>query len=266
MQTQRWTGPLELKRAPADTGGFAGYASVFHNVDESFWPDIIQPGAFADSLGDFLTRGFVGGIGHNWNEPVGRPLVAKEDALGLYVEARLSDTQAGRDLRTLLLDGVVQRISIGFQVLQKTFFETLAEVSSYWEQHGYQPSGEDVTRAAQGVRLVQKARLVEFSPVALPANDQAVITSVKGAGSSRYESHTERVLEILTDWAERTARLTELRGAEGREMSAEHQRKLQRVRDLLAQQERTPRAGNANAALQAHLKFLEISSRLRAGV
>lgn len=261
---QRWTGPLELKRAPTETGEFAGYATVFHTVDASWMSDIIQPGAFTDSLAEFLARGFVGGINHNWNEPVGRPISAQEDAQGLYVEAKLSDTQAGRDLRTLLRDGVVTRISIGFQILQKMFLETAAEVRRYWDEHGYTPSDEDVTRAADGARVIQKARLLEFSPVAVPANDLAVITSVKGAGSSRYEDHTAQMLDILDDWAERTARLVELRGTEGRVLSPEHQRRIQRVRALLPEAP-APRVGQ-DSARRAYVKFLEISSRLGAGV
>jgi len=80
-------------------------------VDDSFWPDILAPGCFAQDLAEFLAEGFVSGINHDWDVPIGKPLEARETAEGLFVRASISDTAAGRDVRTLLRDGVVKRLS-----------------------------------------------------------------------------------------------------------------------------------------------------------
>src|SRR5688500_18891828 len=78
-------------------GEFEGLAAAFCNVDESAWPDILAPGCFAHDLPDFLAEGFVSGVNHDWNCPIGRPLEARETPEGLYVRASISDTTAGRD-------------------------------------------------------------------------------------------------------------------------------------------------------------------------
>jgi hypothetical protein len=44
-------------KASADGGQFEGLAAAFFNVDRSYWPDIIAPGAFAADLAEFLAEG-----------------------------------------------------------------------------------------------------------------------------------------------------------------------------------------------------------------
>jgi HK97 family phage prohead protease len=169
---------LGIDRKVLSAGGFSGYASVFHTVDGSWGPDIIQPGAFADSLGEFLETGFVGGMNHDWDHPIGRPMAAREDAYGLWVEAALTDTPAAREVRQLIEDGVVQRLSIGFQVVLRRRLEPDG-IDAYWKQWGYEPTSLDRSRATGEVRLIEKARLLEFSPVAVAANELARICPLR---------------------------------------------------------------------------------------
>src|SRR6185503_11239202 len=110
----KWLPVRELK-ASDDGGQFEGLAAAFFNVDDSYWPDILAPGCFTQDLPEFLSEGFVSGINHDWDQPIGKPLSAAENASGLYVKASISDTACGRDVRTLLKDGVVKRMSIGFR-------------------------------------------------------------------------------------------------------------------------------------------------------
>jgi len=169
----------ELK-ASADGGGFEGLAAAFHNVDESLYGDVIAPGAFAQDLPSFLADGFIGGMNHDWDTPIGRPTGAEERPEGLFVAASISDTAHGRDVRTLLRDGVVRKLSIGFKTLGKRYLEGADEVAAHWKEVGYEPTSEDVERAAHGVRLLTRVRLYEVSPVAVPANERARVIAVKG--------------------------------------------------------------------------------------
>lgn len=253
--------PFEVKRSNSQTGEFEGYATVFHTVDDSWMRDIIAPGAFTESLPEFLKSGFVGGIGHDWNAPLGKPLTATEDGHGLFVSAKISDTAAGRDLRTLLQDGVITRMSIGFRATTRTYCESLADVRAHWAAHGYTPSETDLTRAADGCRVIEKARLYEFSPVAVPANDGAVITSFKSASGSRIEEHTRHVFDAVEEWALRIASLKALRERDGRGLSEAHQSELRRLLKRLEAVATAPApvVSNANSA---YVKFLEIQSRL----
>jgi len=138
---------LEYKSLPArelktdETGGeLEGLAACFCNLDDSFWPDILAPGCFAEDLPVFLAEGFVSGINHDWCQPIGKTLEARETPDGLFVRAAISDTTAGRDVRTLLRDGVVKRLSIGLRVLGRTWLETASEVSAWWQSVRYSPT------------------------------------------------------------------------------------------------------------------------------
>ena len=77
---------LIYKLAPApklngDSGGFEGYASVFHLLD--YHHDIIAPGAYKDDAPRFLKEGFIGGVGHDHSNPIGKPQRLFEDGYGL---------------------------------------------------------------------------------------------------------------------------------------------------------------------------------------
>src|SRR5665213_2763337 len=99
--------PFEMKMGAgsAGEGVFEGYGAVFHNVD--LCGDIIAPGAFAKGLKQFLATGILAWQ-HEWQEPTGRPLEVREDGHGLFIKGKISDTERGRDARTLLKDGVIQ--------------------------------------------------------------------------------------------------------------------------------------------------------------
>ncbi len=194
MDLQRKSLPFEAKQADeADT--FEGLASIFNNIDAV--GEIVARGAFLESLPTFLENGFIAGLNHDWNRPIGRPIAAVERSDGLYIKARLSDTEHGREIQTLLRDGVILHLSIGFRVLQSEHLPDLGAVESYWRQQGYRPSVLDRTRAVQGVKLLRRLELFEVSPVAVPANPAAKITRVKagaGEGSQALGPREDRFL------------------------------------------------------------------------
>jgi len=191
---ERKTLQFDLKASSADGGTFEGYANAFHNIDSA--QEIVVPGAFTDTLPQFLEDGFIGGINHQWDMPIGKPTGAKEDVLGLFIQAMISDTVSGRDCRTLMKDRVIKKMSIGYRVKADEWLETADEVAAYWKQHSYQPTAQDIARSQYGVRLLHKINpLFECSPVTVPANDRADISRVKQFDLS--EIKTERQFEKL---------------------------------------------------------------------
>jgi HK97 family phage prohead protease len=127
---------------------FKGYASTY---DLDSGGDIIVKGAFAKSLEANKVKVL---WQHKTDVPIGRPLLMREDEKGLYVEAKISQTTAGNDAMTLLMDGVIDSMSIGYITKESEFRN-------------------------DGVRLLKEVDLFEFSLVSYPMNDKAVITQVK---------------------------------------------------------------------------------------
>lgn len=192
MQIERKTLPFEIKATSDNGGGFEGYCNAFHTIDD--YGEIVVPGSFMEAIPKFLDDGFVGGINHAWDCPIGKPLEAKEDSVGLYVKAKLSQTEHAQECRILMQDGVIKKMSIGYRVKADEWLDDAEAVAKYWEEWGYKPTPQDISRAQYGARLLRKINpLFEFSPVSVPANEGAGITRVK-----RYapgEIKTEREFE-----------------------------------------------------------------------
>jgi HK97 family phage prohead protease len=274
MRLEYRTVPCELKMVPeADFGvdggtlqggpwQFEGLAATFHNIDDSLLGDIIAPGAFTQDMAAFLESGFIGGLNHDWGAPIGRPLEASEVPAGLAVKASISDTASGRDVRTLMKDGVIRRLSIGFRALGRTWLETADEVHAYWRRHGYTPTPDDLSKVQRGARLLTRIRLYEISPVAVPANPRAVIAAVKGAPKGcTFEQHSELVLATCEEFLARTRALAELRRSEGRALSAERLAVLRRLRAGIDELLSLPMLATHEAA-QLYTRYQAIEARL----
>jgi len=134
---------------------FEGYASTFGNVD--LVGDIVEKGAFKKTIQERLPKNLIKVLWQHY-DPMGVPKHMEEDSKGLYVVAKVSKTRENEDRLQLMKDGVVDRLSIGYDVVKR-------EVDD---------SAKDRT-----VRL-KELKLYEFSPVTFPANEEAVITGVKG--------------------------------------------------------------------------------------
>lgn len=142
---------LEVKSLTGE-GYFSGYASVYNITDNH--NDIIINGAFAKSINN--------GVSdikllwqHDTSQPIGSFTYINEDEYGLYVEGRLMlNLVKAREAFSLLNEGVVESLSVGFQVEESNF--------------DYE----------NNIRYIIKAKLFEISLVTFPANDQAKIISV----------------------------------------------------------------------------------------
>jgi len=137
-------------------GTFEGIAAVFSNIDRQ--NDIIQPGAFLETLKDFPKHGFLASA-HDWSEPVGTIDEARETAEGLYVKGEFHTTLKAQSLRKYVRErlerGKSVAMSIGFKATADTFDEE------------------------KGVRLIKGIELYEVSIVTVPANASARVASVK---------------------------------------------------------------------------------------
>jgi hypothetical protein len=55
----------------ANAGDFAGWATVFYRIDS--YDSIFAATCFNNTLERFLERGFVAGLNHDWDRPIGAP-------------------------------------------------------------------------------------------------------------------------------------------------------------------------------------------------
>lgn len=163
----------EFKADNVDTSArtFSGYASTW-DLDQG--GDIIQKGAFTKTLAE---RGNRVKILWQHSEPLGMPVSMREDSKGLFVEGRISKTRLGDEALELMRDGVVDQMSIGFQIPQGK--------SSY---------------DAKNIRTITEVKLLEFSPVTFPMNEAAHILDVKSIESAlKNGTLDKRELKNLAD-------------------------------------------------------------------
>ena len=142
-----------MLRADADKGTVSGIAVPYDTpTDVGGW------------YTETIARGAVepGEILFYWQheEPIGRVTRSEDRDEGLYIEARISDTATGRDALTLLRDGVITGLSIGFESIEQTFDE----------------KSNHITRT--------KIRVREVSAVSFPAYESAQVTKVRSAAAN----------------------------------------------------------------------------------
>lgn len=169
-KTEVKTIDFELEDIDAESGVFSGYGAVFSNIDSG--GDIIEPGAFTKTIAEGVGRVKILS-GHNESLlPIGIPLELREDAKGLFIKAKISDTTLGKDVKILIQDGVLCELSIGYDPVT---FEYDAE----------------------GIRHLKEVKLWEISVVTWAMNEEAVITDYKGGEvAAQVEAMTQ---DVVTD-------------------------------------------------------------------
>ena len=150
----------EIKRASVaiasvdDAGVFEGYASLFGIVD--LGRDLVQPGAFRESLQRRGAASVKMLWQHEAREPIGAWLSIVEDARGLKVKGRLNLAVArAREVLALMRDRTVDGLSIGYR------------------------TEKSATDKMTGVRRLHRLDLLEISIVTFPMLPQARVSSVK---------------------------------------------------------------------------------------
>jgi len=127
---------VEARQAEDGTMRLSGYAAVF-NDDSVPLPFIerIAPGAFRKTLTETPdVRLLINHEGLPLARTKNETLRLREDEIGLYMDADLPDTQAARDLYTLVERGDVDQMSFAFRVIRQRWNEgrterTLTELS-----------------------------------------------------------------------------------------------------------------------------------------
>lgn len=163
---RRQLGLVDFKLANDNAGTFSGYGAIFGNVDS--YGDMIEPGAFKESLRTWQAKGKWpkmllqhGGMGFGAEDmmPVGKWTSMSEDSKGLKVEGQLFalNTERGQYIYEGLKSGELDSLSIGYQT-----------------EDAYDAVKDGVT-----TRHLTKIKLWEVSIVTFPANDKALISSVK---------------------------------------------------------------------------------------
>ena len=112
-------------------------------------------------------------VGHDASAlPIGRATLLREDEHGLYGEFRISDTERGSEVLTLIRDGALSELSIGFSPLKDK-------------------------RRQDGVVERQLAHLAEVSAVTFGAYGQAA--AVVGVRDQSRTPNLDALAEVLKD-------------------------------------------------------------------
>lgn len=161
---------LELKAVEEGKNLYIeGYASVFGVVDT--YNDIIVKGAFLNTIQGKNFKRIKFCYQHEFTEVIGKIVELREDEVGLWFKAKLSNTTKGKDVGVLVSDEAIGEISIGYRSVQY-----------------------DVDNAT-GIRTLSEVELYEISLVSRAANSEALITSTE------IKSEVEKPKEVqdLTD-------------------------------------------------------------------
>lgn len=154
-----------------EKGTFTGYASIFGIIDA--YGDIVDKGAFKKTLKEKSATVPIL-WSHSILEPVGVAHL-REDEIGLRIDkGELNlDVQRAKELRSLMKQGAVEGVSIGYQTIDA-------------KPDKEQPS----------VRHLKEVKLWEISPCVFPANDEAQLEDVKTLELKPYPNfHSCRINE-----------------------------------------------------------------------
>lgn len=154
-------------------GYLSGYLSTFNNADHD--GDIIRQGAFTKTLKERRPKVL---YYHDHRDPIGVLMYAKEDNKGLYGVIKLNlETQRGREVYSHYKMGSMDSFSIGFQ-LEK--YETIKNAAGYTSFD------------------IKEVKLLEVSAVTFPANELAVVESVKESYEEIINTSSE-IREMITE-------------------------------------------------------------------
>lgn len=160
---------FELREAAADSRRVAGYAAMFNSQAELWdgWREVIQPGAFAESIADAAEDIFM-----LWQHDSAAPmasrdaksLILSEDSTGLAFDATLGESNLEAYWHSKIASGVIRRMSFGF-ITQEDNWDYEAKL-----------------------RTLTKVKLLEVSPVTWPAYADTSI-SARSALETRMKAN-----------------------------------------------------------------------------
>lgn len=183
----------DFKMTDSGAGGFTGRASTFNSLDS--YGDKVAPGAYAKTLDQFKTHGFIA-WSHDWTNPIAMVGDAYEKEDGLWVEAKFHSDPAAQTYRTRVKERIDAGQFMGLSIGYKT---------DKWHM-------EDETR------ILDEITLYEVSLVSVPAEPKAGLTMVKGF-DLEFEEHFEQVRAALSEFVARCKAGSAARVKDGRALS-----------------------------------------------
>lgn len=161
-------------KAIAEGAQFEGWAST-SDLDRQ--GDVVEPSAFARSLPAFLRNGPIFWAHAEAYDPLAKPIGKAVDGRierdGLWIRAKWASTPEAEEVRSLVLDGIVNSLSIGFN-----------PVTMHRDKQ-------------TGVNVITDLDLLEVSVVTIPANPAAVITAAKHLAELPPRVRRNRVITRL---------------------------------------------------------------------
>lgn len=231
-------------------GGFNGYVSVFGNEDS--YGDIIEPGAFKETIQDFIKDGFIA-VGHDWGGlPVATVVEAYEDDYGLFMRCEFHSTEAAQSARTVVRErmarGKTVGLSIGYEVKE---YAIIKPEDGSW---GYK-------------RRLIKIKLYEGSIVTVPANALAGVTDAKGHGQT-LNAQYDAALAAVEAVTRRIGSLADLKHQEGKRLNPANRERLETlaasVAELLAATVPPPPAPDPATVAALNVRMLALETDLLA--
>lgn len=194
---------LEFKTGEGEEGQFRALFSRYDVVDLD--GDVTLKGAFPDGEPVMIAK-----YSHDWtNPPIGRGVIDAKGDDGARVDGEFFlDTTVGLDTyRVVKRLGELQQYSYGYDVLDSEFG----------------------TFQGQKVRFLKALKVHEVSPVFLGAGIGTGTESIKGSLAQEVERYTAD----LGAWVNRAKARADMRGKEGRTLSAANRDLLKRAHETI---------------------------------
>jgi len=163
----------EFRVEDDEAGTITGYAAVT-NQEAPIWDyvEVVKRGAFAKTIKDGAD------VFAFWNHDTGAvlgrtkngTLALEEDDHGLRVSIKPPATPTAQEVRDLIREGFIDKMSFGFEVVKDT-----------WTERDGKPP----------LREIQEVKLYEVSPVPIPAYDGTTVTA-RGYQPTRPEPEPGR--------------------------------------------------------------------------
>ena len=176
---------MQLKADEA--GKISGFFSTYEKTPDSYG-DIIEPGAFTKTIEKRKESGHPFPLcwNHDFSSVIGVVDTVEEKEIGPYIEASFLDTALAQDVRKMVQSGAVYQFSFAYDVLS-------------WRE----PTADEKKMGVQNV--LQEVEVFEISVVTVPANQNAVVTDIKGAieaeikaGRRNNKSDEETIKQIIS--------------------------------------------------------------------
>ena len=188
------------------------YALAFGNVDS--WGDIIMPGACDEFLAGDQADRMALCWQHQRSTVIGKITDKGVDDYGMWIEADVLPTTAGKDAAILLKTGAVKEFSIGYR----------ADRYHYEHREGYE----------YDIRILDAITVYECSPVTIAANQDAIVVSAKADPNHKPNKTNNKPQNIMTP-EEIKAMRESIEKAASEKVSAELNAKMEEIK---AQQEK----------------------------